>query len=111
MSFPGTGRPWHRHAAHLPFQHNWCRHTEISFTAPMNISETFLTWLDMFCKVREGPIWMLKLLPSAKTARHRSGEEHDHTAEWAAHLAGQEVHNFQSLLLGLSLSFSLYHSL
>lgn len=110
MSFHGTGRPWHRHAAHLPFQHNWCRHTEISFTAPTNFSEPFFTWLDMLCKVREGSMWMLKLLPSAKTARHGSGEEHDHT-EWAAHLAGQGVRNFHSLLLGLSLSFSLYDSL
>lgn len=70
----GQEGPWHRCAAHLPLQHSWYRHTGISFTAPVNISETFLAWLDMFCKVREGPMWLLKLLPSAKAARHRSGE-------------------------------------
>lgn len=74
------------------------------------ISETFLSLLDMFCNAREGPLWLLKLLPSAETARHRGGEERDYAAEWAAHLAQHEVHNSHSLLLGLSLSFSLYHS-
>lgn len=53
----------------------------------MNISETFLTWLDTFCKAGEGPMWLLKLLPSAKTARHRSGEKRSVTVL----LSGQQT--------------------
>lgn len=47
---------------------------------------------------------MLKLLSFAETARHRRGEK-------TTLLSGQEDDIFQSLLLGLLLSSSLYHSL